>query len=336
MSPFYPHFYITKIEQLKIAGGWMIFVWTDIACDLRLYWSNTLHWKHPHPRAERGIIIWEDQYWCVGKQHFIEQNEPGETMAHSFTWTGWEVCWTRYFHFKMLYEGDWGISDTPVYSKHYGVTPQTKFFYPDKHPEITCCDGETQSWVSRTGVLWFTVHDGVALYASASGGSCGADITSGSGTNKWRGIMRSLMLFDTSSIPPTATILAGWLRLWGWSKSCSFTSHDFNFGIVGSHPVSSTDVTIPDFNNLDNITQSDTAIYYDDYKVGEYNEFPLNSFGLASIIKGGISKFGFREFLHDRSNIIPTWQSLRYVQAMNLSVDSLNNHPPELEVLYET
>src|SRR3989344_4566684 len=52
-----------------------------------------------------------------------------------------------------------------------------------------------------------------------------------------------------------------------------------------------------------------TAISYTNWSISDYNDFTLNSSGLAQISKTGISKFGMREASYDVANTQPTWGS---------------------------
>jgi len=103
-------------------------------------------------------------------------------------------------------------------------------------------------------------------------------------------IYRGGLEFDTSSIPLSAGITAAALSLYGLTDS---TVNDFDLTVVDG-----TDLANPreiaDYGDLlDDITSGGT-INTSTWSITGYNDITLNAAGLAMIVKGGTTKFGFR------------------------------------------
>lgn len=112
------------ISQLHITGGFIITLTTDIPCHLYLYWTDKIPWLHRVGKIQRGLAIPWDQYWCYVAWTAINQQEPGDTLIHTYIWKGWQECNTRYFRFRGTIAGTDSPSDSPIFHKHY-VPPPT-------------------------------------------------------------------------------------------------------------------------------------------------------------------------------------------------------------------
>lgn len=110
---------LLNIEQQIILGGYKIVLTTDRPCHLWLYWSNHPPWVHREATTRRGLTLPWDAYWCYVAWHKIEQQEPGDTLIHTFTWGEWQSCQTKYFRFHGTIGGVESPSDSPIFSKHY-------------------------------------------------------------------------------------------------------------------------------------------------------------------------------------------------------------------------
>lgn len=332
--PFGWFWYITSVVQNVIADGFRIVITTDNNVHMTLHWRNTPPWKRGITKIDRGFAWLIDAAWCKAKFHTFEQDEPGDTFTHTFTWHGWQVCWTRYFYFTATKFGLPCVSTSPIFAKHFKLGIQEAYFYPDPHPEITCCDGYAESSRGYDGVAWADLWAGAANNAGASSANLSVLIQSGHSSNKWRMIDRACILFDTSIIPASAVILSAELRVYGDLKYNGFTATDFKVGICASWPLSNTDIVLADYNNIGITTVSDTLIWYADWIVGGWNEFPFSTAGLAAIIKGGITKLGMREAHYDMANHAPTWQNNKYCQMRAYSVEKVGDYHPRLHVVW--
>lgn len=128
-------------------------------------------------------------------------------------------------------------------------------------------------------------------------------------TGLWRGLMRSALMFNTSSISASTTILSATLKLRGLAKSGSslYPTVAPDINIYGATITSDSAIAATDYAVLGSIPYCDTPIAYADWSTTGYNEFKLNTAGLAAINKGGITKFGVRNANYDVAGAAPTW-----------------------------
>jgi len=135
--------YPVTITQVHLVGGFHIILTTDAPCHLWLYWTDKVPWVHRTSTIERGLNVPWDSYWCYVVWSLIEQQEPGDTTTHTFTWLGWEHCQTKYFRFHGTIAGVNSPSDSPIFSKHYTTTVAPG---PVIFPYLPPCASFGQSW----------------------------------------------------------------------------------------------------------------------------------------------------------------------------------------------
>lgn len=182
-------------------------------------------------------------------------------------------------------------------------------FYPDVDPETSSVDGRVVMFSAEPGITWPEIRDGAGNYAYDSTANEGAPayISSRNTTDRWGNLIRSIFLFDTSSLPDDAEILDAGLSLYGYAKQDQLgITPDAN--IYSSNPASNTALVPADYTSL-GTTPFSTAIPYASWNTGGYNDFTLNSEGLAAISKTGVSKYGARNPSHDVANLEPGWQA---------------------------
>lgn len=229
-----------------------------------------------------------------------------------------------------LKQKHWHIMEVPPEWEYYRCT-----FYPDPHPEVTSCDGETVADHGYYGVIWPEFWSGPAIAAGATDVASAVHISAGYKTDKWRRLARSFILFDTSIILPEHSILSATFRVHGQAKTSTADWPLFSVALVSSWPLSNTDIVIDDHHSLGRTPLSDTLIKYADWKVDDWNEFPLNAAGLAAIAKGGITKLGLREGTYDRANTPPPWAKRVYRFCTFWSADEEEPLSPELTIAWK-
>ena len=188
----------------------------------------------------------------------------------------------------------------------------TSTFYPDANPESTSVDGGVfENNTTGTNKTWAEL---IALPGnqfqddSASGWACA--IESDTTTDRWRSLMRSIFLFDTSAIG-SDTIDSATLSLAGASKSDGLSiTPDIN--IYSSAPASDTAIVAGDFDSLGSTAFSTPVSYANWNTDGTYSDFALNASGLSNINGSGISKFGARNASYDVAGSPPTWSSNQF------------------------
>lgn len=176
--------------------------------------------------------------------------------------------------------------------------------YPDSDPESVTVDGYVARWQSPCPAFtWADVHDNTGTTVTDSNTIIVAQ-TDACATN-WRGLFRSIILFDTSSIPDSATISSA---TWSGYVTTKDASPDEAMVIAGSAPASNTSLVAGDY--LYSSTNFGTAAYSatkmaSAFTLNAYNDFSLNSNGIAAISKTGVTKLAFL-LEKDRTNVEPT------------------------------
>ncbi|GAI35393.1 unnamed protein product, partial [marine sediment metagenome] len=223
-----------------------------------------------------------------------------------------------------------------VFSKHYIAPPQTVIFYPDPHPEITCCDGHAaRDYGSGIGDTWHEKRTRPGTMGAAHDRVDHIVFESYRIRDRWYSLLRSFLLFDTSIIPPTAVILGAHVRLYGSYKYDGLDLPDFGPVICNSFPISNTDIVAADYQNIGHELLSHEHIHIGDWKVGDWNEFNLNGYGLDRIAKGGITKFGIRDWRYDIQGVDPPWKSSKRMHISWRSAEDPDLYIPELVVTFQ-
>lgn len=280
-----------------------------------------------------ALGTWDDEAVDHWKNDYVGLYLPQTSHCNMQPWPN---CQTRYFYFWATNAGERMISTSPIFSKHYlmELEEHTDYFYPDPHPEVTSVDGQVWHSILWPYATWEQIHDGIGTNAEPSVDILGVRIGSEWDSNTWRMIYRVILLFDTSTIPAGATIIAAKLRLYLYSYTIVADWPDFAVGVVASYPDSDTDVAPADYGHLGTILRSDT-FKHSDIVSGQPAILTLNALGLAQITPGGITKLGLREMAYDAANEAPPWIRLKESTMHFFSADEATEAwHPRLEVTY--
>jgi len=187
------------------------------------------------------------------------------------------------------------------------IISDTATFYPDADPESTSVDGVVV--YSSGGAAWATVHDhpgtasppvcGAASYVSSYSGYTG-DQRAGWFSNLWR----SIFVFDTSSLPDEATILSSTLSLYGNAKN-EIAGNSATYNVFEGSTTTNTNIVALDYPNQGVTELSDSDHTYASWSTTGYNDWDLNTTGISSISKTGVSKFSVREATYDAPDSMP-------------------------------
>lgn len=112
------NFAILDIAQTPIPGGISIVLTTNNPCHLTCYWTDKKPLRHYTTRTLRGLTVPWGSYYCFVAWHAVEQNEPGDTLLHTFDLNEWYYCQTRWFTFRGTVAGSESPSVGPIFEKH--------------------------------------------------------------------------------------------------------------------------------------------------------------------------------------------------------------------------
>ena len=158
----------------------------------------------------------------------------------------------------------------------------TSTFYPDANPESTSVDG----YVARTGVdeTFSTIRGGAGTTANDSDNDEGyATLIASTTSNQYAQMFRSIVLFDTSSIPDGDTISSATISFYGNFKFNGLGSTNLEMDVTASTPAANTSLVAADYQQLG--STSFGSVSYASYSTTGYNDITLNSSGLADISK---------------------------------------------------
>jgi hypothetical protein len=206
-----------------------------------------------------------------------------------------------YFAFKhfwlTLHFWDWSIADRFVPDLSFGYDTLTA--YPDAHTEtytvdgyVHCVKGGDTSWAT------YRAHAGTFARDDSQTDYVFRHTHAGVGGDQWATLSRSIFLFKTDGLTSSAILDSAVLSLAGYTKADGLSSSP-QAVIVSANPSSNTSLTATDYSTLGSTTFSGTVTYANWTTDGTYNDFTLNSSGLANISKTGISKFGCRDYYYD-------------------------------------
>lgn len=188
-------------------------------------------------------------------------------------------------------------------------------------------DGRAQ----RSGVdqTLANIRSGAGVSALDNAGIEAITIASSTSTNQYATLVRMFWLFDTSSIPDSATISSATLSLYGQGKSNGLGSPGLD--IVSGAPASTSTIAASDYLNIGTTVYS--TISYASYSTSGYNDLSLDSNGIANITKTGVSKFAGTLTWDTSGSFGGSWISLSQ-SNINMYMADNGSNVPVLTVVY--
>ena len=113
------HFAILEITQTPTPTGIIITCITNNPCHLTIYFTDKPPVRHATSRIVRGLSLPWGAYWCFVAWDSVEQQEAGDTLAHTFEVSPWAYCQTKWFSFRGTVAGELSPSAGPLIKKHY-------------------------------------------------------------------------------------------------------------------------------------------------------------------------------------------------------------------------
>jgi len=101
-------------NELEVA----IVATSDVPAHMWLRYTRKQPWVHKKPSLRRGVQFAEDVRFCFTVFQDIEQDEPGDTLTHTFEFQDWPVCETRWFYFWGMQGADVCNSTTALFEVH--------------------------------------------------------------------------------------------------------------------------------------------------------------------------------------------------------------------------
>jgi len=185
----------------------------------------------------------------------------------------------------------------------------TSLFYPDPSPESTSVDGTAYAHTGGAGGTFAALRaaDGYGSADDSPLDDMGRLLASTT-TDRYNGIHRQFLLFDTSALGSGDTIDSGTVTL--TSDSTVADSFGDDTVLTDSNPISNDDIVTDDYQRM--VTTTEQASNRIDVGAfsGATHVYTLNAAGIATVTaaRDGITKFGGR-VSSDQDNSAPTWTS---------------------------
>jgi hypothetical protein len=278
-------------------------------------------------KIEPNAITWVAGYKGIKKQFSTEFRTHNKFSRRLF-YGLYPVWWI--FH-------QWDILVANVLFPSLNLGFDSLTFYPDAHTETNSVDGYagrftagSESWVTITAREGNQGSDTEAILAIGCGHRAGG--------GNWYRVFRSIIVFDTSTLPNYLKINSAVLSVYGSSKLDNIGIAPA-IGITQGYSAINTAIAVTDYllsNWLNPTTRlCDTDITYAGFSTSGYNDFNLNAAGKGIIDKLGVTKIGIR-LAKDIDATDPGGSILADTQLNAFSADAAGTSTdPKLVVTYE-
>ncbi len=132
---YYPRFRITDFQTTPNCEQVTVVIKTDVPCHLWLRFTDKTPRKHPKTVTRRGLRMGYDIRTCFVAYKDLEQEEPGDTLEHTFTITGIPFCSSVYFYFYGTSADITMVYTSAIFS----------FFYPFGTPPFKSCEKQEEA-----------------------------------------------------------------------------------------------------------------------------------------------------------------------------------------------
>lgn len=120
---------LLTVDYQPLPDGVEIITTTSIPCHLWCYYTDKKPQIHPVTRRVRGVDLPWGAYYCFVAWKSVEQEEPGDTLTHTFNITPWLYCQSKWFTFRGTINGEISPSASPIFQFHNLFSPLTIFEY---------------------------------------------------------------------------------------------------------------------------------------------------------------------------------------------------------------
>ena len=203
--------------------------------------------------------------------------------------------------------------------------------------ETTSVDGYINSQSTGnidSSTAWNNARAGSSLIATDNGtiDEVRTSIVLVPRTGNYNGtVIRTFLLFDTSTLTTAATISSATLSLYVLTVTNINPGSGDALSVITTTPASNTAIVTGDWGNVGTTLQA-TGVSLSTLTTNTYNAITLNSTGLGNISKTSITKFGLRT-AEDISNTLPvdgSQNDVTYSSADNTGT----TQDPKLDVTY--
>ncbi len=113
------NFAVLTIAYSHTATSIITTITTNTPCHLTCYYTDKAPVRHRTSRTDRGLTLPWGAYFCFVAWKSVEQQEPGDTLTHTFEIPDWAFCHTKYFAFRGTVAGVLSPSVSPIFRHHH-------------------------------------------------------------------------------------------------------------------------------------------------------------------------------------------------------------------------
>lgn len=261
-------------------------------------------------------------FWGGNRVEFRTHDKYSKRLYYAFRPVWW-----------MMHGWDWLLADRAIPALSFGFATLT--VRPDAgSPGTTSVDGSVDRNV--VSEAFSTIRNGAGTTAfAASAGDDPGYLAASTTVNEYAYLRRGIYLFDTSAIPDAATISAAVFSLFGYAKTNGLGSPGLD--VVATTPASDTTLTASDYGQFGTTVFATKAYAAWDGGGTIYNDFTLDSNGIAAVSLTGVSKFGTRLTWDTSNSFGGAWSSSADSHYETATADqSGTSEDPKLVVTYAT
>ncbi len=117
------HFALLGFFDDVLTDGYKLTAITDTPCHLWCRMTKRPPREHNIPSPRRGTYLTGEMRFCFVVFWDIEQEEPGDTLTHTWHVRDWPYCEVRYFYFIGTIAGLSVVSETVYFHLHFAKYP---------------------------------------------------------------------------------------------------------------------------------------------------------------------------------------------------------------------
>lgn len=117
------HWALLDLKVEALVDGYKFTAYTDVPCHLFCRMTKKPPVRRVVPSPRRGTYFQGEVRFCFVVYEDNEQDEPGDTLIHTWHKTGWPVCETRWFYFVGTQGGITSVSETAIFRYHFWGGP---------------------------------------------------------------------------------------------------------------------------------------------------------------------------------------------------------------------
>jgi hypothetical protein len=203
--------------------------------------------------------------------------------------------------------------------------------YPDAGSGATTVDGRVARSISSE--TFSTIRSGSGNVAFTSEEFLTQNILASSTSNQYSVVTRLIFTFDTSPLGSSASISSAVFSLYGNGKANGFSGTAPELDVVSATPASNNNLVSADYGQTGSTPFA--SVTYSSWTSSVYNDFTLDSNGIANVSKTGISKFATRLNWDTDNSVGGTWVSGAEVYFDTKGADaSGTTQDPKLVITY--